>query len=141
MVVPVTIWAGSAALGVVAGGPPGPRAESDSHDPHPRPHRRICPGRQPPVVRETYAAIQEALDDTSSFDDKTRESIGLAVGNVDDGSYCQAGHVGHVGHVNDSTWQAALAAGWTDTRMTETSAVAALNLSTNYFNHLRPDRT
>jgi AhpD family alkylhydroperoxidase len=43
---------------------------------------------------------------------------------------------GNVGHVEDSTWQAALAAGWTDAQLTESSAVVALNLFTNYFNHL-----
>ena len=43
---------------------------------------------------------------------------------------------GNVGHVQDSTWQAAIDAGWTDTELTETSAVVALNLFTNYFNHL-----
>lgn len=42
----------------------------------------------------------------------------------------------HVGHVQDSTWQAALDAGWTDAELTETAAVVALNLFTNYFNHL-----
>jgi AhpD family alkylhydroperoxidase len=42
----------------------------------------------------------------------------------------------NVGHVQDSTWQAALDAGWSDTELTETSAVVALNLFTNYFNHL-----
>ncbi len=40
-----------------------------------------------------------------------------------------------VGHVEDSTWQAALDAGWSDSELTETSAVVALNLFTNYFNH------
>ena len=42
----------------------------------------------------------------------------------------------NVGHVSDSTWQAAIDAGWTDTELTESSAVVALNLFTNYFNHL-----
>ena len=42
----------------------------------------------------------------------------------------------NVGHVEDSTWKAALDAGWTDAELTETSAVVALNLFTNYFNHL-----
>jgi AhpD family alkylhydroperoxidase len=42
---------------------------------------------------------------------------------------------GNVGHVQDSTWQAALDAGWTDAELTESSAVVALNLFTNYFNH------
>jgi len=126
-----------------------------------------------PAVLETYAAIQEALKDTSTFDAKTREAIALAVGNVDDCSYCQAAHTAggkaaglstqdtidirrgtvadpkldalltlvreqaqHLGHVQDSTWQGALDAGWSDTELTETSAVVALNLFTNYFNHL-----
>ncbi len=43
---------------------------------------------------------------------------------------------GNVGHVQDSAWQAALDAGWTDAELTETSAHVALNLFTNYFNHL-----
>jgi len=43
---------------------------------------------------------------------------------------------GHVGSVQDSTWQTALDAGWTDAELTETSAHVALNLFTNYFNHL-----
>ncbi len=126
-----------------------------------------------PAVLQTYAAIQEALQDSGTFDGKTREAIALAVGNVDDCSYCQAAHTAggraaglteqetidirrdsvadpklgslltlvreqaaHVGNVQDSTWQAALAAGWTDAELTETSAVVALNLFTNYFNHL-----
>jgi uncharacterized peroxidase-related enzyme len=42
----------------------------------------------------------------------------------------------NVGHVQDSSWQAALDAGWSDAELTETSAVVALNLFTNYFNHL-----
>ncbi len=42
----------------------------------------------------------------------------------------------HVGHVEDSTWQAAIDAGWSDEELTETSAVVALNPGTNYFNHL-----
>jgi len=41
-----------------------------------------------------------------------------------------------VGAVDDAVWQAALEAGWTDTELTETSAHVALNLFTNYFNHL-----
>lgn len=43
---------------------------------------------------------------------------------------------GRVGDVQDSTWQAALDAGWSDGQLTETSAVVALNLFTNYVNHL-----
>jgi uncharacterized peroxidase-related enzyme len=41
----------------------------------------------------------------------------------------------NVGHVKDSTWQAAIDAGWSDTELAETSAVVALNLFTNYWNH------
>jgi len=126
-----------------------------------------------PAVLETHAAIQEALKDTGTFDAKTREAIALAVGNVDDCSYCQAAHTAggkaaglstqetieiprgsvaepklaalltllreqpqHLGHVQESTWQGALDVGWTNAQLTETSAVVALNLSTNYFNHL-----
>ncbi|MBG6215399.1 AhpD family alkylhydroperoxidase [Cryobacterium sp. CAN_C3] len=40
------------------------------------------------------------------------------------------------GAVKDDAWQAALDAGWTDTELTELSAHIALNLFTNYFNHL-----
>ncbi len=126
-----------------------------------------------PAVLSTYAAVQRALQDTGTFDARTREAIALAVANVDDCSYCQAAHTargkaaglsqqemidirrgqvaepklgalvtlvreqaGTVGHVQDSTWQAALDAGWTDVELTETSAHVALNLFTNYFNHL-----
>lgn len=42
----------------------------------------------------------------------------------------------NVGTVQDSTWQAALDAGWTDTELTELSVHVKLNLFTNYFNHL-----
>lgn len=43
---------------------------------------------------------------------------------------------GNVGEVEDSSWQAALDAGWTDTELTELSVHVTLNLFTNYFNHL-----
>jgi len=126
-----------------------------------------------PAVLETYAAIQEALQDTGTFDGRTGEAIALAVGNVDECSYCQAAHTAggkavglsesetvdirrgsvadpklaallalvreqaaNVGHVQDSTWQGALDAGWSDVELTETAAFVALNLFTNYFNHL-----
>ena len=42
----------------------------------------------------------------------------------------------NVGHVEDATWQQALDQGWTDTELTELSVHIALNLFTNYFNHL-----
>jgi hypothetical protein len=43
---------------------------------------------------------------------------------------------GDVGTVQDSTWQAALHAGWSDAELTEVSVHIALNLFTNHFNHL-----
>lgn len=69
------------------------------------------------------------------------ETIAIRRGTVDD-PRLQAlvtlvrEQAGNVGHVKDSTWQAALDAGWSDAELTETSAVVALNLFTNYFNHL-----
>ncbi len=126
-----------------------------------------------PAVLQTYVAVQAVLQGTGTFDARTREVIALAVGNVDQCSYCQAAHTAggkaaglseqetidirrgkvedpkldalvalvreqaaRVGHVEDSTWQAATDAGWSDEELTETSAVVALNLFTNYFNHL-----
>lgn len=126
-----------------------------------------------PAVLQTYTAIQQVMQDTGTFDGRTREAIALAVANVDECSYCQAAHTAggkavglseqetidirrdqvedpklaalltvvreqtsSVGTVQDSTWQAALDAGWTDAELTETSAHVALNLFTNYFNHL-----
>jgi AhpD family alkylhydroperoxidase len=126
-----------------------------------------------PAVLETYAAIQQVLQENGALDARTREVIALAVANVDRCEYCQAAHTlagkaaglteeetvavrrgelddpklaalvtlvrehaGNVGHVQDATWQAALDAGWSDADLTETSAVVALNLFTNYFNHL-----
>jgi len=43
---------------------------------------------------------------------------------------------GEVGEVSDAAWDKALAAGWTDTELTEVFAHVAANLYTNYFNHL-----
>ncbi|MHA7156177.1 carboxymuconolactone decarboxylase family protein, partial [Arthrobacter sp. TMN-50] len=40
------------------------------------------------------------------------------------------------GSVKDTDWQTALDAGWSDTELTELSTHVALNLFTNYFNHL-----
>ncbi|AOW93959.1 alkylhydroperoxidase [Rhodococcus sp. WMMA185] len=40
-----------------------------------------------------------------------------------------------VGTVEDSTWNAALAAGWSEDELTEAFAHLAVNLFTNYFNH------
>lgn len=125
-----------------------------------------------PAVLETYAAIQQVLQDKGTFDGKTREAIALAVANVDECSYCQAAHTAggkaaglsehetvairrgqvddpklqalltlvreqaaKVGNVQDSTWQAALDAGWSDAELTESTVGVALNMFTNYFNH------
>jgi uncharacterized peroxidase-related enzyme len=41
----------------------------------------------------------------------------------------------NVGEVGDSTWHAALDAGWTDTELGDAFASVAANLFTNYFNH------
>ncbi|MBM9509263.1 carboxymuconolactone decarboxylase family protein [Actinacidiphila acididurans] len=127
-----------------------------------------------PVVLATYTAIQGAIAEHGTFDARTREAIALAVGAVDDCSYCQAAHTvgakaagfteeetvairrgdadvesklaallevarevaGEVGEVSDATWDKALAAGWTDVELTEVFAHVAVNLYTNYFNHL-----
>ncbi len=47
-----------------------------------------------PVVLQSYLAIQQVIADYGSFDARTREAIALAVGNVDECSYCQAAHTG-----------------------------------------------
>ncbi|WEV78165.1 carboxymuconolactone decarboxylase family protein [Janibacter cremeus] len=47
-----------------------------------------------PVALQSYVALQEVIADHGSFDGRTREAIALAVGNVDDCSYCQAAHTG-----------------------------------------------
>lgn len=43
--------------------------------------------------------------------------------------------INDVGNVSDSTWQAALDAGWTDAQLAEVSVHVALNYFTNIFNH------
>ncbi|MEC3998456.1 carboxymuconolactone decarboxylase family protein [Actinacidiphila sp. DG2A-62] len=45
-----------------------------------------------PVVLHTYAAIQGAIAEHGTFDARAREAIALAVGAVDDCSYCQSAH-------------------------------------------------
>ncbi len=70
-----------------------------------------------------------------------QETIDIRRGQVDDPKLAALvtlvrEQAANVGHVPDSTWQAALDAGWSDSELTETSAVVALNLFTNYFNHL-----
>jgi AhpD family alkylhydroperoxidase len=70
-----------------------------------------------------------------------QETIAIRRGQVDDAKTAALvalvrEQAGNVGHVQDGTWQAALEAGCSDAELTETSAVVALNLFTNYFNHL-----
>lgn len=43
---------------------------------------------------------------------------------------------GDIGEVSDAAWDKALAAGWDDVQLTEVFAHVAVNLYTNYFNHL-----
>lgn len=47
-----------------------------------------------PAVLQAYLALQQVISDEGTFDAPTREAIALAVGNVDDCSYCQAAHTG-----------------------------------------------
>ncbi len=47
-----------------------------------------------PVVLQSYVALQSVIADYGSYDARTREAIALAVGNVDECSYCQAAHTG-----------------------------------------------
>lgn len=127
-----------------------------------------------PVVLQSYVALQQVIGDYGTFDARTREAIALAVGNVDECTYCQSAHTmgakaaglteeqtvavrnGQVdfddklaallqvareatankGNVADDTWQSALDAGWTTEELTELSTHVALNLFTNYFNHM-----
>ncbi|MBO0594964.1 carboxymuconolactone decarboxylase family protein [Nesterenkonia sp. E16_7] len=127
-----------------------------------------------PVVLQTYVAIQQVIEDYGTFDAPTREAIALAVGNVNECTYCQSAHTqgakgaglseeqtvairrGDVdfdpklhallqvareaaaekGNVQDATWQAALDAGWSTQELTELTSHVALNLYTNYFNHM-----
>ncbi|EXF23843.1 alkylhydroperoxidase [Nesterenkonia sp. AN1] len=127
-----------------------------------------------PVVLQAYVALQQVIEDYGTFDAKTREAIALAVGNVDECTYCQSAHTqgakaaglseeqtiairrGEVdfdpklaallqvareataekGNVDDATWQAALDAGWSAEELTELTTHVALNLYTNYFNHM-----
>lgn len=47
-----------------------------------------------PVVLQSYVALRSIISDYGSYDARTKEAIALAVGNVDDCSYCQAAHTG-----------------------------------------------
>ncbi|MGH3341529.1 MAG: carboxymuconolactone decarboxylase family protein [Carbonactinosporaceae bacterium] len=41
-----------------------------------------------------------------------------------------------VGEVSDTTWKNALESGWSDAELTESFAHVAVNMYTNYFNHM-----
>ena len=94
-----------------------PSLQEDPHAPHPHPHDRQRSENSrdqlkaleakfgkvlnihgemahSPVVLQSYVALQSVIADYSSYDARTREAIALAVGNVDDCSYCQAAHTG-----------------------------------------------
>jgi AhpD family alkylhydroperoxidase len=45
-----------------------------------------------PVVLQAYAALQQVIGDHGTFDARTREAIALAVGSVDECTYCQSAH-------------------------------------------------
>ncbi|RJN31986.1 carboxymuconolactone decarboxylase family protein [Nesterenkonia natronophila] len=45
-----------------------------------------------PVVLQGYVALQQVIKDYGTFDAQTREAIALAVGNVDECTYCQSAH-------------------------------------------------
>ncbi|MBG6218936.1 AhpD family alkylhydroperoxidase [Arthrobacter sp. CAN_A6] len=45
-----------------------------------------------PVVLQSYVALQQVIGDYGTFDARTREAIALAVGNVDECTYCQSAH-------------------------------------------------
>ena len=103
-------------------------------------------------LREVVALAVAAVDDCSYCQAahtvggkaaglSEQETIDIRRGQVDDARLSALvtlvrEQAAKTGHVSDSTWQAALDAGWTDAELTETSAVVALNLFTNYFNHL-----
>ncbi len=74
------------------------------------------------LTEEQTVAVRQGQVD---FDDKLAALLALARETA-----------GNTGSVKDSTWQAALDAGWTDAELTELSAHVTLNLFTNYFNHL-----
>ncbi len=40
-----------------------------------------------------------------------------------------------LGNVSDASWQAGLAAGWTDAQLAESTVHVSLDVLTNYFNH------
>ncbi len=87
-----------------------------------------------PAVLHAYVALNQAITEHSSLDAATREAIALAVGAVNDCAVAREAAT-DVGAVSDTTWQAALDAGWSDTELADAFASVAANLFTNYFNH------
>jgi AhpD family alkylhydroperoxidase len=45
-----------------------------------------------PVVLQSYVALQQVIGDYGTFDAATREAIALAVGHVNECTYCQSAH-------------------------------------------------
>lgn len=45
-----------------------------------------------PVVLQSYVALQQVIGDYGTFDAATREAVALAVGNVNECTYCQSAH-------------------------------------------------
>lgn len=126
-----------------------------------------------PVVLASYRAMGRAITEHSTYDERTREAVALAVAGVDRCRYCQSAHTvagkraglsvdetvairrggatgdprldnllvvareitGEVGYVQDSSWRAAVAAGWSVEELEELFAHVAVNMYTNYFNH------
>jgi AhpD family alkylhydroperoxidase len=106
-----------------------------------------------PATREAIALVVGNVDRCSycqSAHTLGAKRAGLSEGQtvaIRDGSYAEDARLaalltlvresaGNLGTVQDSTWQAALEAGWSDAELTEASVHIALNLFTNHFNHL-----
>jgi len=126
-----------------------------------------------PVVLASYRAMGRAITEHSTYDERTREAVALAVAGVDRCRYCQSAHTvagkraglsveetvairtgsatgdtrldnllvvareitGEIGYVQDSSWRAAVDAGWSVEELAELFAHVAVNIYTNYFNH------
>ena len=126
-----------------------------------------------PVVLASYRAMGRAITEHSTYDERTREAVALAVAGVDRCRYCQSAHTvagkraglsveetvairtgsatgdtrldnllvvareitGEIGYVQDSSWRAAVDAGWSVEELEELYAHVAVNMYTNYFNH------
>lgn len=68
------------------------------------------------------------------------QTIQVRRGQVDDGKLDTLARVAreateNTGTVADATWQAAFAAGWSDTELADAFAAITLNIATSYFTH------